>query len=88
MGRRPRAAPAAGVEGWPERHVDDVDVEHVRRIALALREAIGDRSIRSVASEVGVGHQALSDLLAGRTWPEVATVARIERGLGCRLWPD
>lgn len=54
---------------------------------MAVRSAMDGRSIRSVAGEVGVDHSALSDLLAGRSWPDSATIARLEVGLDRALWP-
>lgn len=88
MGRRPRNPPAEGLDDWPQGRAVEPDVEHVRRIAETLANEVEGRSIRSVAAQAGITHQALADLLAGRTWPEVITIARIERGLGVRLWPE
>ncbi|MDN5767668.1 MAG: helix-turn-helix domain-containing protein [Humibacillus sp.] len=87
MPRPGRPAPAEACPGWPEKACADAAVEKVRLLALAVTQAMDGRSIRSVAGEVGVDFSTLSDLLAGRTWPDSATVARLEVGLDRSLWP-
>lgn len=87
MPRPGRPAPAEVSPGWPDRQCDDPPVEKVRLLALAVTEAMASRSQRSVAGEVGVDYSALSDLLAGRSWPDSATIARLEVGLDRALWP-
>jgi len=82
-----RAAPAALSPGWPNLPSDDPGVEKVRLLAVAVAQSMEGRSIRSVAGEVGVDYTVLSDLLAGRSWPDSGTLARLEVGLDRSLWP-
>lgn len=58
-----------------------------RRLVLNLQREIGERSIRSVAETAGMDHATLLGLLRGRSWPDLVTIARLERGLGADLWP-
>jgi hypothetical protein len=43
-------------------------------------------SLRVLAAASGVNRQAIADLLAGRSWPDVATVARLGHAIGQPLW--
>jgi transcriptional regulator with XRE-family HTH domain len=61
--------------------------EVARHFTLNLREAIGSKSVRGVADAAGINHATLLGILAGRTWPDLATIAKLERGLGVDLWP-
>jgi hypothetical protein len=67
----------------------DPAAEAVRHIARALAEALDERglSLRAAADGSGVNRQAIADLLAGRCWPDVATVARPAAFTGAALWP-
>lgn len=74
---------------WPDgRGSDEVPVRYVQELAMNLAEAIGDRSLREVGRLAGVDHTTISAVLAGDRWPDLVTVARLEQGLGVRLWPD
>ncbi|GAA4909641.1 hypothetical protein GCM10025789_31050 [Tessaracoccus lubricantis] len=43
---------------------------------------------RIALSEVtGVNHAAIGKVLAGASWPDTRTLARLERGLEASLWP-
>ncbi|MGW2407203.1 helix-turn-helix domain-containing protein [Streptomyces sp. NPDC001739] len=48
------------------------------------REGLG---LRRVAVMSGVNRQAIANLLAGTSWPDVATLSRLEDGLGVGLYP-
>jgi transcriptional regulator with XRE-family HTH domain len=54
---------------------------------MRLRDGIGERSIRSVATAAGVSHVTILNVLAGRAWPDLSTIARLEIALGVPLWP-
>ncbi|MFJ7421742.1 helix-turn-helix domain-containing protein [Streptomyces uncialis] len=77
-------------EAWPERPSSDVAAEAVRHIARTLSQTLADQnlSLRAAAAGSGVNRQAIADLLAGRSWPDVATVARLAHFTGTDLWPD
>ncbi|WP_425834058.1 helix-turn-helix domain-containing protein [Streptomyces fractus] len=93
VGGRARARPPRQLtrdpEAWPEQVSGDTAAEAVRQIALALAAALYERglSLRAVAAGSGVNRQAIADLLAGRSWPDVATVARLADFTGACLWP-
>ncbi len=42
---------------------------------------------RSLAAEADLAHTTIYDLLAGRTYGDVITIARLEAALGLALWP-
>lgn len=88
MGRPARLLPAqlAGVP-WPDVPADDPLAEVARQFVSNVRAAMDGRSIRAVAAECGIGNVTLSNVLAGKAWPDLATIARLERGLGAELWP-
>jgi hypothetical protein len=87
MSRKPRATPRELVPGWPNKPASDVSAETARRFAVNLRAAIGDESVRSVAKKAGVNHSTLLGILEGRTWPDLETISKIERGVNHDLWP-
>ncbi|WP_208324041.1 helix-turn-helix transcriptional regulator [Diaminobutyricimonas sp. TR449] len=66
---------------------DDPVVDAVRRFAVNLRDAIGDRSLREIARLSGVDRTTIAVVLAGEAWPDVATLARLEVALERPLWP-
>lgn len=88
MGRPARKLPVelAG-DPWPEVPSDDALGEVARQFVLNLRAAMAGRSIRSVAAQAGLGNVTLLSVLAGRSWPDLATIARLEAGLDAELWP-
>ncbi len=83
----PRAYMASG--DWPDGQLaEDAPPEArlVAGLARRLREAVGDRSLRSVARDSGLSVGTLSNLAAGRSWGDLVTVARLERALSAELW--
>jgi hypothetical protein len=82
-----RVPPREGLVDWPETASDDAVVESVRRFAVNLKDAIGDRSLREVARISGVDRTTIAVVLAGDAWPDVATLARLEVALERPLWP-
>ncbi|MFG3410315.1 helix-turn-helix domain-containing protein [Streptomyces sp. NPDC048142] len=77
-------------KAWPEQPSADVAAEAVRLIARTLALALNDQSLslRAAAVGSGVNRQVIADLVAGRSWPDVATVARLAHFTGTTLWPD
>ncbi|WP_405642780.1 helix-turn-helix domain-containing protein [Streptomyces uncialis] len=63
--------------------------EAVRLIARTLTRSLADQnlSLRAAAAGSGVNRQTIADLLAGRSWPDVATVARLTAFTSTSLWP-
>ncbi|WP_199827637.1 XRE family transcriptional regulator [Streptomyces specialis] len=76
-------------EAWPETPSTDPAVEAIRQIARALGSTLDERnwSLRRVTAGSRVNRQAIADLLAGRSWPDVATVARLTAFAWTALWP-
>lgn len=87
MARTERAKPSDLTPEWPETESTNPVGEVARQFALNLRTAIGERSIRNAADAAGVHHVTLLGILAGRTWPDLATIAKLELGLEADLWP-
>ncbi|MEU2394861.1 helix-turn-helix transcriptional regulator [Streptomyces sp. NPDC007369] len=77
-------------EAWPEQASTDPGADAVRQIARTLGQALDGHglSLRAAAAGSGVNRQAIADLLAGRSWPDVATVARLAHFTNTTLWPD
>jgi len=87
MSPRPtRALPAELCEDWPEVPCDDPVAEKARQLVLNLREAIGERSIREIATMTGVDRATVGAVLQGKSWPDIVTLAKLEHELG-PLWP-
>ncbi|MGI5293054.1 helix-turn-helix domain-containing protein [Nonomuraea polychroma] len=93
-GRARSAAPrdlAENPQAWPHadlaRHPAAVVVQ---QIAASLADILAERrlSLRGLAAASGVNRQSIADLLAGRSWPDVATIALLETALAVRLWPQ
>jgi hypothetical protein len=87
----PRSKRQAPVElaptPWPEVPSDDPVGEVARRFVVNLRAAMGGRSVRAVAAAAEINHATLLGVLAGRVWPDLATIAKLERGLDAEVWP-
>ncbi|MEV6500013.1 helix-turn-helix transcriptional regulator [Streptomyces prunicolor] len=77
-------------ESWPHAELTDPGAAVVQAIARTLANALKTqkRSLRRTATGAGVNRQAIADLLAGRCWPDVATVARLENFLAVPLYPS
>ena len=83
----PPASYLAGGE-WPHGRVEGpAEVEVVRRLVEALVAAMGDDGLRATARAAGVNHASLRSVLRGESWPDVVTLARLERALDVDLWP-
>lgn len=87
MARPTRSKPRELSDNWPEAECADPVAEVARQFAVTLREAIGTQSLRSVGAQTGVDHATISGIIGGRTWPDLATIARLEIGLRTDLWP-
>ena len=86
MARTARARPVdLAPAPWPTRPSDDPLGEFARRWVLRLLDVIGDRSIRSVADGAGLSHGTLDAIVAGRVWPDLATIGKLELSTGAVL---
>lgn len=90
MGRTVRArpvdlAPSPWPWPWPSSRSDDALGEYARLWVLRLIDVVGDRSIRSVAEGADSHHSTLDGIIAGRVWPNLATIAKLELSLGVVL---
>ncbi|RKR76312.1 hypothetical protein [Frondihabitans australicus] len=87
MPRTERALPVDGApDPWPDVPSEDRLTEIARQFVLRLRDEIGDRSVRSVAAEAGLNHMTVLNVLAGRAWPDLATIGRLELALNADLY--
>ncbi len=57
-------------------------------VARALREQLRDRSPSAVCRDAGLAGSTVQDLLAGRTWADLVTLAKLEEVVDAGLWPD
>jgi hypothetical protein len=65
VGNRRRETPAELTEAWPDTPSRDSSGETARKFALNLREAIRDRSVRSVADVAGINEGTIRNVLSG-----------------------
>jgi transcriptional regulator with XRE-family HTH domain len=56
-----------------------------RRLAVEM-EARG-LSANRLAAEAGVNRQTVANVLAGTGWPDLLTIASLEKALDAGLWP-
>lgn len=63
-----------------------VELAAVARNLRAVLDGTGE-PISRFAERSGVDRTTVHDLLAGRAYLDVITLARLERGAGTRLWP-
>ena len=90
--RRKHVPPAAWLHSgvWPDgplaSHAPPEAVT-ARAIAINLALAIEGRSVRELAADADLAHTTVYDLLAGKTYGDVITIARLESTLKRPLWP-
>jgi hypothetical protein len=87
MSRPARPHPRELAARWPDVAGEDPIGEVARLFAQNLRSVIGTRSLRAVEDETGVDHTTILAVLDGRTWPDLATIAKLEAGTKTDLWP-
>jgi hypothetical protein len=76
---------------WPDGRLKKdapVAARYALELSKRLREATEGRPLVSVAEEASIARSTLYDLLQGRTWADLQTLAKLETVLGCRLWPE
>lgn len=72
---------------WPSVPSADPRGEVARLFAASLRVALDGLTVRAAAELTGVNRSSVAAILAGTTWPDMATIARLEDGLKRPLWP-
>ena len=55
-------------------------------LARRLKEKIGDESIRYIAKKADLSPQTILNILNGRSWPDLRTIAKLENALNSQLW--
>lgn len=84
----PRGYLAAG--DWPDGELvveAPPGAEYALHISRVLRDALAERSQTDVAERADLSRSTLHDIVHGRTWPDVVTLAKLESTLHVRLWP-
>jgi ribosome-binding protein aMBF1 (putative translation factor) len=81
---------AADPDHWIDSRVGDPPARVVQHIARTLLAALAAKgwSLRDVASASRVNRQAIANIIAGLSWPDVVTIVRLEDALGVPLWPS
>lgn len=75
---------------WPTgRIVGPIAAEYARAIASVLAGTLSERdlSIYEAARQCSVTRETLARAMAGETYPDLLTLARLETGLGVPIWP-
>lgn len=88
------------IRGAPRTHVADgqwpdgplspvVPAQYAQVLARNLRSAIASQDLtqEEVCRRTGLDRSTLWGILAGRRWPDLVSISRLEWGLGRRLWP-
>lgn len=75
---------------WPRAVLTDHHGAKVAQaLALRLTSALEGAgwSVAELSRRSGVSRLTIANVLAGRVWPDLLTVASLERALECDLWP-
>lgn len=79
------------IEGtWPEGAFDPEApdaVAHAVAVSVALAAALRGKNKKAVAEEADIVRSTLYDILAGNTWADMVTLAKLEACLDATLWP-
>ena len=65
-----------------------IEAIRAQQLVRALARAMTERGLsgRQVAATCGLDQRTVSRLLSGASYPDIATLARIEAGLDRQLW--
>ena len=55
-------------------------------LARRLKKRIGDESIRYIAKKADLSPQTILNILNGKSWPDLRTIAKLENALNSQLW--
>lgn len=87
MGRSPREL----VDGpWPDGNAAadaPVAVHYAQEIAVRLSVALEGKSVKAVAEDAGLARSTVYDIVGGKSWADIVSLAQLEVVLGVRLWP-
>ena len=86
MPNKPHPTPKDLTASWPDEPSPDPAGEAARQFVMNLRGAMGDRSIRRVASEAGLDEGSVRRVLTGAAWPHLRAMVMLEESLGVRLY--
>lgn len=58
-------------------------------MAARIKAALDQRgwSVAQLSRESGVARYTIAKALAGEAWPDLLTIANLEKALDCDLWP-
>ncbi|WP_191966696.1 helix-turn-helix domain-containing protein [Microbacterium testaceum] len=82
-----RPVPAEFSTRWPDVVIHQDEAETARLLVLELVDAMGERSVRSLAKEADLDEKTLRKIIAGLSWPDLRTIARLEKATGRKLYP-
>lgn len=82
-----RPVPAEFSTTWPHVVIEYHDAETARLFVLHLLAAMDGRSVRSLARDAGLDEKTLRKIIAGLSWPDLRSIARLEEATGCKLFP-
>lgn len=87
--RRPRPACYAATGTWPDGPLNP-DAPPQARLAQGIAQRLQDRlqhmTVYRAAKRSGLSAQTIHNILKGRTWPDLHTLARLEASLNTCLW--
>ncbi|MFI6940379.1 multiprotein-bridging factor 1 family protein [Streptomyces sp. NPDC050418] len=75
---------------WPYAVMEpDIAAQVAQAVGRSLLEAMTrqELSANTLAKKSRVNRQVIAHVLAGKAWPDLMTVARLENALGVMLWP-
>ncbi|MEU9149102.1 helix-turn-helix transcriptional regulator [Streptomyces sp. NPDC048417] len=84
----PRAYCVGGA--WPEAVMEEHHGARVAQtMAARIKAALDQRgwSVAQLSRESGVARYTIAKALAGEAWPDLLTIANLEKALDCDLWP-
>jgi len=87
--RRPSPSDRIGADNWPYGTAADRPSAYARSIAINVAAELTRRgwSHRELARRAGISHVTVSNVIAGTTWVDLATLAQLEIALGVELLP-
>lgn len=81
-----RPLPVEFSTDWPRAVIEQHEAETARLFVLQLLDAMHGRSVRSLARDAGLDEKSLRKIIAGVSWPDLRTIARLENTTGRKLF--